>query len=336
MFIDEVTITLKAGDGGDGCVSLRREAHVPRGGPNGGDGGRGGSIYLLADVQITTLLDMTQRSTWRAHDGRNGMGKLMHGKSAEDIDIHVPVGTIVRDAARGHVLRDMVTPGERLCVARGGRGGHGNAWFATAIDRTPRHAEEGEAGEERKLHLELKLIADVGLVGLPNAGKSTLLSHLSAAHPKIAAYPFTTRQPHLGIVEGPGYFRFVMADIPGLMEGAHLGVGLGTEFLKHVERTRLIVHVVDAAPVEGTPTPVKAYRIVRKELAAYSADLAKRPEIVVANKTDLTDADQGVKKLRKAVGKDVVAISAVTGAGLDELRRVIIQALAELPRPATP
>ncbi len=333
MFIDEAEIEVKAGDGGRGCISFRREKHVPRGGPSGGEGGRGGSIYLLADEQITTLLDMTQRSTYRAASGRGGSGHKRTGKSGDDLVIRVPVGTIVKDAERGHVLRDMTAPGERLCVARGGRGGHGNAWYATAIDQTPRIAEEGEPGEHRRLALELKLIADVGLVGLPNAGKSTLLSRLSSAHPKIAAYPFTTRQPQLGIVEGPGFFRFVMADIPGLIEGAHVGVGLGHEFLRHIERTRLIVHIVDAAPLDGSPDPGKAWRTVRDELAAYSADLARRPEIVVANKLDLTGAEKGVKRLEKAAGRKVVAISAVAGTGLEELRRQIVKALGELPKP---
>ncbi len=331
MFIDEADILVKAGDGGDGCVGFRREKHVPRGGPNGGEGGRGGSIFMLADEQITTLLDMTQRSTYRAASGHRGQGHLRSGKSGDDVIIRVPVGTIVRDGDRGHVLRDLKTPGERICVARGGRGGHGNAWFASATDQTPRVAESGLPGDARRLHLELKLIADVGLVGLPNAGKSTLLSRLSAAHPKIAAYPFTTRTPQLGIVEGPGYARFVMADIPGLIEGAHLGVGLGHEFLKHIERTRIIVHIVDVAPVEGTLQPANAYKVVREELAAYSADLAKRPEIVVANKLDITGADAGVKKLKKVAGKNVLAISAVTGVGLEALRRHILKVLSELP-----
>ncbi len=332
MFIDEATITVQAGDGGKGCISFRHEAHVPRGGPNGGDGGRGGSIYLLADVNIATLMDMAQRVTWKASDGRGGMGKKFHGRSGEDLVIHVPVGTIVRDADHGHVLRDMTEPGEKLCIAKGGRGGRGNTKFASSTDQTPRHAEPGTPGESRRIRLELKLMADVGLVGLPNAGKSTLLSRLSAAHPKIAAYPFTTRQPNLGIVECPGYFRFVMADIPGIIEGAHRGVGLGIEFLKHVERTRLIVHIVDAAPVEGTPGAVKAYRIIRKELNAYSAELAKLPEIIVANKLDLTDADKGVKQLKKSLKKTIIPISAVTGEGLDNLRRRIADALGRIPK----
>ena len=290
VFIDEAEILVKAGDGGDGCVSFRREKHVPRGGPDGGDGGRGGNISMRADEQITTLLDMTQRARYIAQDGRPGSGKRRHGKSGQDIVILVPAGTIVRDSNRGNVLRDLTRPGEEVCVVRGGRGGRGNKAFAGPTNQTPRHAEEGKPGQERLLHLELKLIADVGLVGLPNAGKSTLLSRLSSAHPKIADYPFTTLQPQLGIVEGPDDVRFVMADIPGLLEGAHRGVGLGDEFLRHIERTRVILHVVDAAPAEGAPRPDAAYAVVRRELAAYSAELAARPEMVVANKLDLTDA----------------------------------------------
>ena len=330
MFIDEADISVKAGDGGDGCLSFRREKHVPRGGPDGGDGGRGGSIYICADEQIATLLDMTQRARYVAENGRPGSGKLRRGKSGEDLTIRVPAGTIIRDRDRGNVLRDLKKPGERLCVARGGRGGHGNKFFASAVNQTPRYAEEGTPGQERRLHLELKLIADVGLVGLPNSGKSTMLSRLSSAHPKIADYPFTTLQPQLGIVEGPEYFRFVMADIPGLIEGAHRGVGLGDEFLKHIERTRIILHIVDAAPAEGAPTPDEAYRVVRRELAAYSADLAARPEIVAANKMDLTGGADGLEALKRVVPGEVCATSAVAGTGLENLRRRIVAAVSEL------
>jgi GTP-binding protein len=330
MFIDEAEILVKAGSGGNGCVSLRREKHVPRGGPDGGDGGNGGSVTIVADEQIATLLDVTQRARYVAKSGKPGSGKQRHGKSGEELVIRLPVGTIVRDRDRGNVLRDLAEPGMRLCVARGGRGGHGNKFFATSTDRTPRRAEEGQPGEERWLRLELKLIADVGLVGLPNAGKSTLLSRMSRAHPKVAAYPFTTLQPQLGIVEGPEFARFVLADLPGVIEGAHRGVGLGDEFLRHIERTRLILHVVDAAPLAGAPTPGEAYRIVRREIAAYSADLADRPEIVVANKMDLTGATDGLKSLRRAVGDEVSAVSAVVGTGLDDLKRRIFARLSDL------
>jgi GTP-binding protein len=337
MFIDEAVISVKGGDGGRGCVSFRREKYVPRGGPNGGDGGRGGSIWLLADTQVYTLLDMSQRATYVAKRGQMGQGHLRHGKSAEDIVIGVPVGTIVRDRDRGNVLRDMTVPGERICVARGGRGGHGNRFFTTSTDQAPRRAEDGQKGEERRLQLELKLIADVGLVGLPNAGKSTLLSRMSKAHPKVAAYPFTTLQPQLGIAAGPDYSRFVVADLPGLIEGAHLGVGLGDEFLRHIERTRLIVHIIDVAPGDGSTPPDKAYQVVRGELAAYSEDLAKRPEIIVANKMDLTDAAKGLKLLKKAVKrKPVYPISAVTGAGIREVILRIHTKLKQLREKAAP
>lgn len=331
MFIDEADIYVRGGRGGDGCVSFRREKHVPRGGPDGGDGGDGGSVIIRADEQLTTLLDMTQRARYLAGNGRPGSGKRRSGKSGEDVVIRIPVGTILRDRDRGNILRDLTEPGEEVRVARGGRGGHGNKYFATAIDQTPRYAEEGRPGGERWLHLELKLIADVGLVGLPNAGKSTLLSHMSSAHPKIADYPFTTLQPQLGIVEGGDLARFVLADIPGLIEGAHQGVGLGDEFLKHIERTRLILHVVDAAPPEGSPAPDEAYRVLRKELAAYSPELAARPEIVVANKMDLTGAEDGLKLLDPlVVDRDLCAVSAAAGTGLDDLKRCILKTLREL------
>ena len=334
MFIDEANIFVKAGDGGNGCVSFRREKHVPRGGPNGGNGGRGGSVIIRTDEQMATLLDMTQRARYLGENGRPGSGKRRQGKSGEDVVIRVPAGTIIRDRDRGNVLRDLTRPGEEVRVARGGRGGRGNKAFATATDQTPRHAEEGKPGEERWLQLELKLIADVGLVGLPNAGKSTLLSRMSSAHPKIADYPFTTLQPQLGIVEGPDYVRFVMADIPGLLEGAHQGIGLGDEFLRHIERTRLILHIVDAAPGEGAPPPDEAYRVVRQELAAYSADLGGRPEIVVANKMDLTGAELGVKVLRGIVDNELCAVSAAVGTGLDDLTRRISRLITELRQPS--
>jgi GTP-binding protein len=336
MFIDESDMFVKGGSGGNGCVSFRREKHVPRGGPNGGNGGNGGSVYIVADEQVATLLDVTQRARYIGTNGKPGQGSNRHGKSGEDMVIHLPAGTIVRDRDRGNVLRDLTEVGVRLCVARGGRGGHGNKHFATSTDRAPRRAEEGQDGEARWLRLELKLIADVGLVGLPNGGKSTLLSHMSRAHPKVAAYPFTTLSPQLGIVEGADFGRFVMADIPGLIEGAHRGVGLGDEFLRHIERTRLILHVVDAAPLEGAPTAVQAYRIVRREMAAYSPALAARPEIVVANKMDLTDAASGLKRLRRAVKGEALGVSAVTGAGLEDLKRRIFAELSRLPKKDLP
>ena len=336
MFIDEAIIRVRAGDGGRGCASFRREKHVPRGGPDGGDGGNGGSIFLLSDARINTLMDVSQRSTYAAYHGNAGEGHLRYGKTADDIIIRVPIGTIVHDLDRNVVLKDLDADGQLLCVVRGGRGGRGNKHFATATHQTPHEYEPGGRGEERRLRLELKLVADVGLVGLPNSGKSTLLSRLSSARPKIADYPFTTLHPQLGIVEGPEMERFVMADIPGLIEGAHLGVGLGDEFLRHIERTRLIIHLVDAAPVEGTVQPELAYRQIRRELESYSESLAARPEIVVVTKMDLTGADQGLKLIRKLVKGPVYPISAVTGAGLRELVIAIILKLHELrpPQPA--
>ena len=331
MFIDEAVIQLKAGDGGRGCVSFRREKHVPRGGPDGGDGGNGGSIYFVADTRIATLMDVSQRATYAAHHGAPGSGHLRHGKAGRDITIRVPVGTILHDIDRNLVLKDLDTDGQRLCVVHGGRGGRGNKHFASATHQTPTEFEPGEPGQQRNLRLELKLVADVGLVGLPNSGKSTLLSRLSAARPKIADYPFTTLHPQLGIVEGPDLERFVMADIPGLIEGAHLGVGLGDEFLRHIERTRLVLHLVDAAPCDGTVRPDVAYTQVRKELESYSQELVSRPEMVVVTKMDLTGAKDGLKLIRKTVKSPVHPISAVTGLGLHELVTAVVLKLRDLP-----
>jgi len=330
MFIDEAVIHLKAGDGGRGCVSFRREMHVPRGGPDGGNGGRGGSIFFLADPHVNTLMDVSQRASYVADSGLAGSGHLRHGKAGRDVTIHVPVGTIVHDIDRAIILKDLDTEGQSICIVKGGQGGFGNKHFATATHQTPTEAGPGEPGQQRNIRLELKLVADVGLVGLPNSGKSTLLSRLSAARPKIADYPFTTLHPQLGIVEGPNMARFVLADIPGLIEGAHLGVGLGDEFLRHIARTRLILHLVDAAPPEGTPTPDVAYSQVRRELESYSDALAKRPEIVVVTKMDLTEAPEGLRLLQKIVPGPVYAISAVTGQGLRELVIAVLDFLRNL------
>jgi GTP-binding protein len=320
MFVDEVDIIVAGGAGGNGCVSFRREKFIPRGGPDGGDGGNGGSVFLLADPHYNTLQHLAGHHHWKAQRGGHGMGKKCHGKKGEDLYIHVPTGTIVHDAEHAVILKDLDTTGETLCVAKGGKGGRGNEFFKSATLQAPRKAELGEPAEGRTLHLELKLIADVGLVGKPNAGKSTLLSRLSAARPKIAAYPFTTRYPCLGIVELPGHRRFVMADLPGLIEGAHQGAGLGDEFLRHVERTRLLVHVIDVSPLDGDPA--EEYRTIRAELEQYSSVLAGKEEVIVANKMDLTDSEDHLKKLRKALrgkGKNILAISGVTGKGIPEL-----------------
>jgi len=326
-FVDEAELFVIAGNGGDGCVSFRREKFIPRGGPNGGDGGNGGGVFMLADPQYNTLRHLAGHHHWRGGRGGHGMGKNRHGRNGGDVIIRVPPGTVIRDIDKNLTLKDLVEPGQKICVAAGGKGGRGNAAFKSATNQAPREWEPGLPGQERRLHLELKLIADVGLLGKPNAGKSTLLSRLSAARPKIAAYPFTTLSPHLGIVELPHYRRFVMADIPGLIEGAHEGAGLGDAFLKHVERTRLLVHVVDVCPMKGSAE--ESYLAIRNELAGHSAALAGKPELVVANKMDLTDSEQSLDKLRQTIGKDVIAISAVTGLGLELLTETIWVALEE-------
>ena len=325
MFIDEVDIMVIAGNGGDGCVSFRREKFIPRGGPDGGDGGDGGSVYCVADPSCNVLMHLAGKHHWRAGRGGHGMGKKRHGKKGKDIFIPLPPGTIIRDAERQVVLKDLLKPGERICVARGGRGGLGNVHFATSTHQAPRECTPGEPGQVRRLHLELKLIADVGLVGQPNAGKSTLLRRLSAARPKVAAYPFTTLQPVLGIVELPGYRRFVMADIPGLIEGAHRGAGLGDAFLRHIERTRLLVHMVDIHP--PAEQAVRRFRAVNEELRKYSPNLASKPQIVAANKMDLTENRRAFRAFAEGVGVEVVGISAATGEGLAGLTERIWRAL---------
>ena len=326
MFVDEAKIVVRGGDGGKGCVSFRREKYVPKGGPDGDDGGDGGDVIMRASPNVNTLVNLAHRRVYRAQDGENGRGGLKSGKDGRDLTIEVPPGTIICDANTDRVLRDLSEPGQEVIVAHGGRGGRGNIHFATPVNQTPRYAEDGQDGEERRLRLELKLIADVGLVGLPNAGKSTLLSRVSAARPKIAPYPFTTKEPQLGIVSGGEYRSLVMADLPGLIEGAHKGVGLGDEFLRHIERTRIIVHMIDIAPLGG-PKPSDAYRILRNELREYSEELARKPEIVVANKMDLTGARKNLNALRKEIGMDVIAISAVSGQGLPILLKAMFRKL---------
>ena len=318
VFIDQAMIEVGGGKGGDGCVSFRREKHVPRGGPNGGDGGNGGSVHLRADGNMQTLLDLAHRPLCMAGHGRQGRGKDQNGKRGEDIVLGVPTGTIVYNAENGMTLRDLKQHGDCVCVARGGRGGHGNKHFATPTHRTPREYEHGAEGERRTLRLELKLIADIGLVGLPNAGKSTLLSRISSARPKIADYPFTTLAPQLGIVEMPQHHGIVVADLPGLIEGAHEGHGLGDEFLRHIERTRVICHVIDMAPLSG-PNPVQAYALVRRELRLYSSELAAKPHVIAANKLDLTEAEANLAALREQAEVEIFPISAVTGAGIPRL-----------------
>ncbi len=319
MFIDRAEIFVRGGHGGRGCISFRREKFLPKGGPDGGNGGQGGDTYLLADPSMTTLLDLTGRHHWIAENGQPGKGKNMTGRSGRDRIVRVPPGTLVYDRDSGRLLKDLDQPGMKILIARGGRGGKGNLHFVSSRIQVPRLAQPGEPPEERWLRMELKLIADVGLVGLPNAGKSTLLSRVSRARPKIADYPFTTLEPQLGIVELTGFRRFVMADIPGLIEGAHEGVGLGDDFLRHIERTRVIVHLIDVHPLPEQPSPTASYHAIRRELEKYSPQLAGKPEIIVANKIDLSDTLEAVDRLREDLGREVLAISGVTGAGLERL-----------------
>ncbi|HTP42043.1 MAG TPA: GTPase ObgE [Nitrospiria bacterium] len=321
MFVDEARIFVKAGDGGHGCCSFRREKYVPRGGPNGGDGGHGGSIILKADPQLHTLIDLTYQQQYRAQRGAHGEGKNCSGRGGEDRLIAVPVGTMVYDAESGELLADLSASGQTLVAAKGGRGGRGNARFATPTHRAPRRADPGEPGEERTLRLELKLLADVGIVGFPNAGKSTLLSAISKARPKIADYPFTTLTPQLGVARDAAGRNFIVADIPGLIEGAHAGKGLGHQFLRHVERTRVMLHLVDAG-VGRAGDPVKEFRILRKELTAYQPGLAEKPMVLAANKIDAQGDGGHVAALRRYAKKEKIpffAVSAVTGEGLTPL-----------------
>ncbi|MBM3222833.1 MAG: GTPase ObgE [Candidatus Tectomicrobia bacterium] len=320
--IDEAKILVRAGGGGNGCVSFRREKYIPRGGPNGGDGGNGGHVIIESTASMRTLLDLRYHSLNFAERGEHGQGKDMHGKRGQDLVIRVPVGTICKDAETDELLWDFQRDGEQVIVAHGGRGGKGNARFATSTNRAPRRATPGTPGEERWLLMELKLLADVGLLGFPNAGKSTLLSCLSAAKPKIADYPFTTLTPHLGVVELPDYASCVMADIPGLIPGAHEGKGLGLDFLKHIERTRLLVHALDLSAQEAERSPWADFVALHHELACFSPALAQRPQIVVATKMDLPHVQQRWPEVQKHFseqGYDILPISAATGTGLSAL-----------------
>ncbi len=334
MFYDQVIITVRGGDGGSGVVAFRREKFVPFGGPSGGNGGGGGSVYLRANGRINTLIAFNRVRRYHAQDGVPGSGKSQQGKTGDDLYIDVPLGTLVYDRATHDVLGDLVNEGQTLLAARGGRGGRGNEVFKSSAQHTPRFAERGEPGQARELILELKLIADVGLLGKPNAGKSTLLAAVSAARPKIADYPFTTLEPMLGMIER-GEHSFVMADIPGLIEGAHAGAGLGLQFLRHVERTRLLIHLVDGS----SPDPLGDYRAINAELALYSEQLAAKPQVVAVTKLDVTEARAAYAGLAAALeqeGNAVFGISAVTGEGIDALLTAVIARLAELPREPTP
>jgi GTPase len=330
---DRAQIQIQAGDGGDGSATFRREKYIPRGGPDGGDGGRGGHIYLLADSHLNTLLSFKERRRFKAERGGNGGTSRKHGRDGRDTTIRVPPGTIVRAEIDGEAYAvDLEAPGMRLLAARGGKGGLGNIHFATSTYQIPRIAELGEPGQSLELDLELKLLADVGLIGFPNAGKSTLISVISAARPKIANYPFTTLQPNLGVV-GVGDFSFVVADIPGLVEGAHRGVGLGHDFLRHVERTRLLIHVIDAAGVDARD-PLEDYQKINEELRLYRPELAERPQIVALNKLDLPDAQANIERLRSQINlpdSELFVISAATREGVDGLVQSVVQRLLDMP-----
>jgi GTPase len=329
MFIDQAKITVKAGAGGHGCIAFRREKFVPRGGPSGGNGGDGGSIYLVADSQQNTLLKFRFNHTFRGARGSHGQGSNKHGKSGEDMEITIPLGTIVYDDVTGEILHDFTEPGERVLIAKGGHGGRGNAAFATSTNRTPSRAQDGLPGEEKTLRLELKLLADVGLLGFPNAGKSTLISSISAARPKIADYPFTTLEPNLGVVSLDTDRTFVVADIPGIIEGAHLGHGLGIQFLRHIERTRLLLHLIDVSPMSELD-PIDEFRTIQSELQQHSSHLAEKPTVVIASKMDVADPKK-VRKLEQWCRQnqlELIRISSVTGEGLEELKRTVFQKLS--------
>jgi GTP-binding protein len=337
MFVDEIDIFVKGGDGGAGCVSFRREKFVPRGGPDGGDGGSGGSVYLEADPALTTLLDFRYQRHYHAERGQHGEGSNRHGASGADRVVRVPLGTVVTDRDTGDLIGDLTTPGQRVLAVAGARGGRGNARFSSSTNQAPRRADLGRPGPERWLHLELKLLADVGVIGFPNAGKSTLVSRVSAAKPKIGGYPFTTLQPTLGIVRVDGERTFVIADLPGLIPGASQGRGLGHQFLRHTERTRLLLHVLDLDPSSGRD-PVDDLAVIDAELAAYSPELAARPQLVVANKTDVADGDpvaaaalERVRHHCAVTGRPFYAVSAATGRGLAELLSAVADRLAGLP-----
>lgn len=329
MFVDQIDIICKGGDGGPGCCSFRREAHVPRGGPDGGDGGDGGHVVIQADENVNSLVHLVGIRHWHADNGAPGMSTLKSGKRGEDVIIPVPLGTILRDAKRNFVLKDLTEHGQSVIVAHGGYGGKGNTRFITSTNRAPREFGPGTPGEQREVILELKVIADVGLIGKPNAGKSTLLSRLSRATPEIANYPFTTKSPNLGMVRVGTDRQFVLADIPGLIEGAHAGVGLGHEFLRHVERTKVLLHLVEPAP-DDQSFPIDNYLNIREELRLYDPSLAERPELVIVTKCELTDADATAELLEQTLGRPVLKISAVTGKGLPQLVKQALQMLDEV------
>ena len=328
MFVDRAEIEIEAGKGGDGCVSFRREIYVPHGGPNGGNGGKGGSVIIRAVEGVNSLVSFAHQKHWRAQRGGNGEGSDRSGRSGEDLLIQVPPGTLMIDAESGMVIKDLVAPGDEVVAARGGGGGKGNTNFKTSTNQAPREATKGGLGEKRRIILELKVIADVGLVGKPNAGKSTLLSRLSRARPEIADYPFTTKFPNLGQVVVDIDRSFVMADIPGLIEGAHQGVGLGHDFLRHIMRAGILVHLVEPMPSDGTD-PVQNYHVIRQELVQYDPALAQRPEIIVISKSELPGSAEIAQQLSEDLGSEVMLISAVTGNGLNRLIQRISHVLEQ-------
>lgn len=327
-FIDQAKFHVKAGDGGNGCVSFRREKYVPRGGPDGGDGGRGGNVIMVSSSRLHSLIDFRFRSHFKAERGVHGKGKDMHGRKGKDCFMTIPVGSIIKDSETGEILADLCKEGDQFVAAYGGKGGAGNPHFASGTNRTPRIATKGGEGDERWLVIELKLIADVGLLGLPNAGKSTLLSQLSAANPKVAAYPFTTLEPQLGVLNIPHMDPCIIADIPGIVEGAHEGVGLGLRFLRHIERTRILLHVLDASSEQV----LDDFQIVEKELQAYQEDLLEKTHLVVLNKIDITEPEDlaTLQKELRHKGLQVCSLSGLTGLGIEELKEKIAEILDEL------
>jgi len=326
VFVDAATIEVEAGRGGDGCLSFRREKYIPRGGPDGGDGGHGGNVIFVATAGVDSLASLSGRHHWKAQNGERGGSSNCHGRNGEDLVMLMPPGTLIIDANQGHVIKDLSTVGESVVVAHGGRGGKGNLRFKNSTNRAPRQTTPGGEPEKRLLRLELKVIADVGLVGKPNAGKSTLLSRLSRARPEIADYPFTTKFPNLGIVQVGPDRSFVLADIPGLIEGAHEGAGLGHEFLKHIQRAGILVHLVEPTPVDGSD-PLENYRVVHSELEQYDRELAERPEIVAISKAELPGSAEVRDALAAVLGREVLLISAVTGQGLDRLVHAMVREL---------
>jgi len=329
-FIDEAIITVQSGDGGSGCVSFRREKFIPRGGPDGGDGGKGGDVVLRTTLRKRTLQHFQFKRQFKAKNGASGQGKQKTGKNGHDLIIEIPPGTLVSNSETEQILKDLTKPDETFIPAKGGRGGQGNRRFKTSKNRTPRFSQPGEPGETLTLKLDLKLLADVGIIGLPNAGKSTLITSISSAKPKIGNYPFTTLSPNLGVVQTPWGEPFVVADIPGLIEGAHKGAGLGIKFLRHIERTRILVHLIDVISIDPED-PLKVYYTINNELAMYSTGLAEKPQIVVLNKLDIPDADESANIFKSAVkDKNVLLISAINGTGINELKSQIVKLLDNL------